>query len=365
MDLKQGGAEKFAISHTNLVNKSKKNILIVVKKIPKNSIYKKIILENDIKLIELNFLSLKDPRIQFSLFKVLNNIKTYKVINTHLYSLSLCYLSILLLQNCKWVHFVHFNTSGAPDGDSINIIHKKMNELIVNYKNIKIICLSESSYRNILKYYKYKNNLIFKLNLFFINNLILKKNPTLFQQLKLIKKNNQKTKIVVLVGSINKHKNQKFLFDSLNKIKLVDTIYILLFGDISDQKYFNLLRLDDYKNIKYMGFTSDMKTVFQLSDVFIHLSNNESGPLVFIEALNYGKPMVISNFSGYSEYFKNQKGIEVLDEITFSNLEKSLNKTILFKKKDLINIKDKFKMLIKNKFSKKKFLDKYLKIVNS
>ena len=73
-------------------------------------------------------------------------------------------------------------------------------------------------------------------------------------------------------------------------------------GDAYSQKLFDMTKaLNLVDQVKWLGWQKNIETWFSQSDIFLHTALDEACPLVLIEALLYGIPMVTSEAGGAGE----------------------------------------------------------------
>ena len=119
-------------------------------------------------------------------------------------------------------------------------------------------------------------------------------------------------------GQINLVKSIKLLNKKYNNFK------VTLAGEVHEPNYLELIKLEIKKvnvqnKFKFMGHVTDSKKkeLFKKSDLFVLLSEDvnddfEGYGLVYLEALSYGLPIIVSNQSGCSEFnFKHNSGLLV------------------------------------------------------
>jgi glycosyltransferase involved in cell wall biosynthesis len=130
-----------------------------------------------------------------------------------------------------------------------------------------------------------------------------------FKELELKKKLciKPQSKIVLYVGRIDIFKGVKELFDSVFPI-LCDDIYLVLIGVIDENA---IIITENFKNqlknagkdkyVTFLGQTLDVRKYMCLSDVLVLPSYSEASPVVLIEALASGLPIVASRIDGILE----------------------------------------------------------------
>ncbi len=105
--------------------------------------------------------------------------------------------------------------------------------------------------------------------------------------------------VIIQIAGIDRNKNQLCLLKAIKSINR-NNIKVLLVGRIRDKKYFH--ELDDYverNNLReYIIFLGEQKDIFSLlniSDLMVLTSLNEAFPMVLIEAMSMGLPVISSD----------------------------------------------------------------------
>jgi len=115
------------------------------------------------------------------------------------------------------------------------------------------------------------------------------------------------SKIILYVGRIDIFKGVQELFDSVFPI-LCDDVYLVLIGVVDENAKFIT---DNFKNqlknagkdkyVTFLGQTLDVRKYMCVSDVLVLPSYSEASPVVLIEALASGLPIVASRIDGILE----------------------------------------------------------------
>ena len=156
--------------------------------------------------------------------------------------------------------------------------------------------------------------------------------------------------------------------------------HILCIARISTQKKFDLFldvakQLPDYafiwignlkeiknapQNVFMMGNLQDANQYCKYADLLILPSNYEGLPIVIIEAMSYGKPIVASNVGGISEIVRNgQNGYTVentIEDFT-TKIQSILNNETLYQKMSEQSLE-----IFKNELTAEKMVSEYMKI---
>lgn len=108
--------------------------------------------------------------------------------------------------------------------------------------------------------------------------------------------------VITYVAEINKNKNQLFLLKSVEKImNAIPTLLILLIGPVNTDKvqhYIKKHKLE--KNVKLLGYRTDIKQLNICSDLCFSSSIREGLPINIIEAMASELPIVCSINRGHT-----------------------------------------------------------------
>jgi len=135
--------------------------------------------------------------------------------------------------------------------------------------------------------------------------------------------------IISQVGFLTARKGQAHLLNSLHLLfrqnpLLKHEIIILFVGNGEDEVVLKqqVIDLDLCKNCYFLGYRDNSQDYINACDLFVLPSiSNEDMPLVILNALQLGKPIIASNFAGISQALKhNRSGLLIdLNLKTFEN----------------------------------------------
>lgn len=105
---------------------------------------------------------------------------------------------------------------------------------------------------------------------------------------------------IVVPARISRIKNQKVILEALALLKNEMLFQVIFAGAIEDQNYYDelskfVLDNDLEKNVKFIGFTSNLKQYYKASQLLILASLEEGTPNVLLEAYMQGVPVLASN----------------------------------------------------------------------
>ncbi|MBN2088568.1 glycosyltransferase family 4 protein, partial [candidate division KSB1 bacterium] len=117
-------------------------------------------------------------------------------------------------------------------------------------------------------------------------------------------------KLVVIVGRLHEQKGHIYLIRAARKI--IDAIpdcHFIIVGDgalrESLQKLINELNLTT--SFTFLGFRTDIPRILNAIDLFILPSHDEGLPLVLLEAMAAGKPVIATAVGGVAELVQNKR----------------------------------------------------------
>lgn len=241
-------------------------------------------LDNRIKKIKISEIvrNVSIVKDLIALFKLRNLYRKFRPDVIHLHSSKIGFLGRLAFPKDKIVYSVH-------GFDSIRVAYKKFLPLERVLKNRckAIVLASEYDKKNII------NEGITK-NLFIVYNGV--KEPKL--QSDLFLKDFGGKKVVMCIARVSPQKR----FDSFLEIAALLPEYAFVWIG-TDKDYAHKLA----DNVFCIPAVPNAKKYIQLADLFILPTNYEGIPIVLVDALSYGKPIISSDVGGISEIVLNNE----------------------------------------------------------
>lgn len=140
-----------------------------------------------------------------------------------------------------------------------------------------------------------------------VNNIQLY-DPFIFDQNKLhLKHFNPQEKLVIgVIGRLTVSKGIDRIIQLLqliNRNNLENKFYFQFYGDVMDDVADSALyeQLDSFKNVKLNGFEVDKATIYDSIHCVLHASPCEPLGRIFLEAINFSKPLIGINRGGIGE----------------------------------------------------------------
>lgn len=107
---------------------------------------------------------------------------------------------------------------------------------------------------------------------------------------------NEDGTVFVCIGEINKNKNQKWLLDVWKEFDDPETELRIIGDGPLEQKLRK--KASPLKNVKFLGYRTDIAQQLAESDVLISVSHREGLPRNVMEAMAAGKPVIGTNIRG-------------------------------------------------------------------
>jgi len=107
--------------------------------------------------------------------------------------------------------------------------------------------------------------------------------------------------IFTIIGRINAVKGHRLAIEAIDRVNASGArINLLIVGAMGDR---SVLREEDLRKdyVKYLDYYEPIEDIWSVSDFFLIPSLSEGTPLVLVEYLALGKPVIASDISGNSE----------------------------------------------------------------
>jgi len=293
--LGNGGAEKLLVELSNELAKTDEVIIISLKKVEDWMFHTKLI-DNRVKLIETNKTKGFDLKVLYRLVFLLKELKP-TVVHIHLSSTLYYFLPLIpFFRKINFYYTIH-NTFG-PHQKHFIVLCK-----LPFYKNVVNICLSKSIYDEFNKTFP-------KLRFTTIENGINALKPTKLNKYVKVKinifKTKSNTKIFLFVGRLSYQKNIPLLLDVFSDTRLKDLILIIIgkgSPEITNQIKQKIN--NNKRKIVFLGPQENVVDYMQYVDALILTSRHEGLPIVVLEALSMGLPVLSTPVGALPDVIKN------------------------------------------------------------
>ncbi|MCW1311247.1 MAG: glycosyltransferase [Candidatus Parvarchaeota archaeon] len=275
-----------------------KNFLIEAKKFPEfqidactlysRSIFKDELIENGVKVFDLGLNFKYDFRGIFRLIKLIKQ-NNYDLVHVHLFPSDLfcAFVSLFIERKVKFIFSEH---SIYNRRRSIRIY--KPIDLFVYSRYEKIICVSDLVRDELIKY-------IPKLC---SKTVVIKNAIPIIGELQ---ENRHKVYDVLFVGRLEDVKGVDILIKAIDIIKKENSrdlvVGVVGEGPLKEEykKLVKELNLED--NFRFLGVRRDIDGLMKISKVFVLPSRWEGLPMVILEAMANGIPIIATNVGGIPE----------------------------------------------------------------
>lgn len=297
-----GGAERLVVQLASTMAETNDVKMITYRNIAENSNYIKELSKN-VECYSMGKTKGFDMFLSFKLARLLKNINP-DIVNAHLPS-SFLYLvlSVLLLKKTSFVFTIHSLPMHEENRRWIIIIRK----ILYKTGRLSLVTLSEMSDFELQSYYGIKSSAI-------IPNGIIQ--PKTSDKLESVRheisqmKTSKETLVLINIGRIDENKNQKMLCDVINRLRLEKKrdALLLIIGEPSNASsdYYNMLRDNNYENVYFLGLKSNIADYLMCADTFCLTSFKEGLPLVVLEAMSFGLPIISTPVGGVPDVIEDK-----------------------------------------------------------
>lgn len=289
--LSMGGAEKFAVDLCNELALENDVYLCVLDQIDNSMILKKQINSN-VTVISLEKTTSYSFNTVLKLYKLIKKLQP-DIIHTHLRALVYSSMYILLLK-IPIVHTIH-NLAHKETGNKIRGLYK----IFFNYFNVMPVSISHQVLESTKKTYGNKYS-----KLIYNGVKALQKTnayKSVEQEVNSYKKT-KNTKVLLNVGRISKQKNQLMIINVIKELNEMDInfVFLLIGSQTSEKEYAQACakNAQNVTNIFFLGEKSNIGDYMYCADAFCLSSLYEGLPLVVLEAMSAGVPILSTPAGG-------------------------------------------------------------------
>jgi len=347
--LGNGGAEKLVVELSNELEKNNEVILVSFRKIEDWMFFPKK-LKNTVKIIELNKKDGFDILFLMQLIQVIRN-ENPQIIHIHLQSTLRYFMTLIpFFKKINYIYTMH---------NTFKIFEKSFQQYskIWFFKRIQFVCLSDGIKKDFINSFK-------ELNFTTISNGIKRLEKS--KEYKFVRdevnsyKNNNNTNIFLFVGRLNYAKNIPLLLNVLNKLSKKNIKLLIIGMDMSKkQELLSLIKKYSLDNIIYLGAKENVQDYMESSDALILTSRHEGLPLVVLEALSIGLPVITTPVGGLPSVIINKKHGFLSKEISTKSILNSIDLFLNLDKKEKREIETNNINLFNHKYSIELCANKY------
>ena len=290
-----GGAEKLVLDLLRYRDKLRFDVA-VCSLYPKGDTWiERELAKNRIRVFYLNKRLGPDPRVIPGLFRV---FKKYRpdVVHTHRYVLRYSLWPALVFNTPVRIHTVHNIAEKEVDLPG-RIIHR----IAFKFLNVHPIGVSREISKTVSRFYK-TNSAPYIYNGVPTDSYHVNGNSRREHQGFL--KINDNHFVCLHIGRFSPQKNHKLLVKAFSRVlsEIPDAILIMVgYGELRLEvdRLVRSLGLED--NVRLLGVREDVPDLLAVSDLLVLSSNWEGVPLVVLEAMAAGKPVVATSVGGVPE----------------------------------------------------------------
>lgn len=146
--------------------------------------------------------------------------------------------------------------------------------------------------------------------------------------------------VMIIVGELNRNKNQIFAINAMKVlVKEYSNIKLLLVGagHLQDQYQEIIINSNLQDNIKILGYRKDVPKLLKISNVLLSLSHREGLPVNVIEALVSGIPAIVTECRGNVDLVTNEKNGCIVGNNNIEELKEAILNIYLNKDKSEIS----------------------------
>jgi glycosyltransferase involved in cell wall biosynthesis len=170
--------------------------------------------------------------------------------------------------------------------------------------------------------------------------------------------------VILFVGRIEKTKGPEHLLDCIPYLKQANRLFhIFLAGEGSYKPYLEKkVKIKNYdSNVTFLGYFphEEMADLYNMADVMVLPSETEGVPMVILEALACGTPVIATNVGGIPDIIFNGVNGIILDDISPARIATAIT-NLLYAKFD----REKIARSVKN-FDARNFVKSFNNIISS
>ncbi len=352
--LGNGGAEKFVVELSNELSKNHDVKVCSFKKIEEWMIFPKKLNKN-IEVYDFK----KKSGISFKTFIKLFKFLVYEkpdIVHFHLDATVKYILPFILIsRNIKFVYTIHSDLN-----DEKLKLFNRLYKIRFITKKIKLICISDVILKSFIKQYP-------NLKFYLIENgiaCLTRSNNYLDAEKEINRlKINEETKVFISIGRIDENKNQYLQLKTFELLQSENCILLVLGNDPSKENSLlrNLISIKS-SNVFFMGMKQNVADYLELSDIFLITSFNEGLPIVALEALSLGKPIITTKAGGMQDVVSHAVNGFICCSFNKEDLMEQAKQCLKMNEEKLLEIKENNIIKFKNHYGIESATKKYLQL---
>lgn len=352
--LGNGGAEKFIVELSNEMAKEQ-DVILCTYKPNENWMIPPKILNVNVRNISLNICSKISFANLTTVFKLIRKERP-DVVHVHASRIALYLLFFpVLFRKIRFIHTIH--SSRTPAYEKLFRIFAFFSFAGLRWTNV---CISKRIHDDFSHRFQ-------GLNFVLINNGIspLSRSDIFYDAEKTINeiKKNHEAKLIVAIGNYSDLKRFDLLMNVMNHFyEKHITLYLIIIGkDVSkDQSNFLKVLKMKNENVHILGSKQSVADYLILSDALIMSSFKEGMPLVILEAMSVGKPIIASPAGGIVDMVENGVNGFLAKDLTEQALINALGEFLSASKETIEQIHSNNLKVFQTKYSISNCTEKYL-----
>lgn len=321
-----GGAENFVVQLANEQSKSNDVSIITLGITDPNKNYIDHI-ENTIHLYQLGWTKKYSIKQFIHLYSFIGKL-TPTTIFVHLHNpLYYVYGVSILRPKISYIHTIHSSF------ENWKLILGYLNKLRFINNRILHVCVAPTIYNELqVKFPKLRSEVIPNGIKSHHPGRAIKEIETFWNSFSISQKKGQR---FLAIGNINRHKNYKLLSMSFKEVykKYPKTICIQI-GRETDTTLVNELKKINTPNVFLAGPQKNAADFLSEADALIVSSVQEGMPIVILEALSMGVPIISTPAGGIKDIIKDGENGFIIDDFEISSLTAAIIKFIELSQKD-------------------------------
>ncbi len=328
-----GGGQKFAVDLCNELAADEINDvhLCVLGEVDETYLLKQQI-SPKVTIISLDKKLGFSPSMFYKLYRLIKDMDP-DIVHTHLRAFTYCMFAISLLKT-PFIHTFHTLAHMEAAGSSKKMLFK----VLFDYLGVVPVSIGSTVQDSTTELFGEKHNIMISNG---VRPLSKSSNYNVVKKEVEVYKQDKNTKVFLSVGRVAEVKNYLLLINAIKELQEIgEDIIVLILGSLTEEKeYANLCQSAamDTDKIHFLGEKSNVGDYMYCSDALCLSSIYEGLPLVVLEAMSMGKPVlstpaggvpdVVENgFNGYiSKDFEVKSYREILQKYCTDPIENSEN----------------------------------------
>ena len=165
-------------------------------------------------------------------------------------------------------------------------------------------------------------------------------------------------RVILTVGRVEKEKNHALLLRSFAQLDVPDAV-LMIVGDGSMRSSLERQseELGIASRVRFLGHVAPVNPLFHLADVFALSSDVEGLPLVILEAMAAGVPMVLTSVGGIPDVVKHEETALLVPPRQDVQLSRAIKKMLLLEEGERAQFSARARAAFRARFSMQRMVD--------